>query len=154
MNSLIVIRVIALVCVGLVAGIYFGDRAGGVYARTKLRASDFIQFQQIVHVHFVKILPFLVIGSAFASLAWLFLMTPQWRGAQFWLVGTSTCGIFLAAILTRVVNVPLNKQLMTWNVDNPPVNLKEMWAPWETIHTIRTFAMMGAFVLETVALCL
>ena len=54
-----------------------------------------------------------------------------------------------AAVLTRVVNFPINDALVTWNVTSPPANIRELWAPWEHVHTIRaalsvcnTFSLM------------
>lgn len=44
-------------CAGLLAGIYFGDRAGAYYARAELGASSVVQFQQIVHVHYARFMP-------------------------------------------------------------------------------------------------
>jgi uncharacterized membrane protein len=77
----------------------------------------------------------------------------QWRGAEFWLVAASACGLMCVAAVTLVVNVPLNNQLMTWSVAAPPANVRELWAPWERVDAIRTAVTVGAFVIEAVALC-
>jgi hypothetical protein len=50
------------------------------------------------------------------------------------------------------VNVPINDQLMTWSMESPPANVRELWAPWERVHTIRTVLAIGAFILEAAAL--
>jgi uncharacterized membrane protein len=146
------IAVVAMICAGLLAGIFLGDRAGAYYARIKLSDSSFVQFQQVVHVHFVKMMPPLVLSALLTSLIWLLMVRSQWRAAEFWLVAASTAAIAVSAALTRTVNVPINEQLMTWNVADPPANVRELWALWERVHTIRTFGAMGAFVLESVAL--
>lgn len=57
-----------------------------------------------------------------------------------------------AAVLTRVVNVPINDALMTWNAASPPSNIRELWAPWEQVHSIRAALSVCAFVLEVMAL--
>jgi uncharacterized membrane protein len=154
MDVLVIVRAFAVVCTGLLAGIYLADRMGASYARAELNASSFVQYQQIVHVHFAKVLPFIVIAAVLTSIAWVFLVRAQWGGAEFWLIAIATCSIILAAVLTRTVNVPLNDQLMTWSIADPPTNLRELWTPWETINTIRTFLAMGAFVLQAIALVL
>ena len=47
-------------------------------------------------------------------------------------------------ILTRLINVPINETLMTWQVSAPPENAMQLWAPWEGSHTIRTvIAVLG-----------
>jgi uncharacterized membrane protein len=146
------IAVVAVICAGLLAGISLGDRAGATYARIELSDSSFVQFQQVVHVHFVKMMPPLVLSALLTSLIWLLMVRSQWRTAEFWLVAASTAAIAVGAVLTRTVNVPINEQLMTWSIAAPPANVRELWAPWERVHTIRTFGALGAFVLEAVAL--
>jgi uncharacterized membrane protein len=152
MNLLEIVRIVCLVCTGMLAGIYFGDRMGYTYARTKLDASSFVQCQQIIHEHFVKFMPFMAIAAVLGNLAWIFLVRAQWENVGFWLIALATCGILLTAVLTRKVNVPLNDQLMTWSIADPPPNLSELWAPWETVHTIRTFLATVAFICQAIAL--
>lgn len=60
MNLLTIVRVVAVVCAGLLAGIYFAYRTGDYYALQKVSASNFVQFQQVVHVHFARFMPPLV----------------------------------------------------------------------------------------------
>jgi len=152
MRVLRVARTIAVVCIGLLAGIYVADRATAP-ARATLNASSFVEFQQTVHVTYVKMMPPLVFGAIISAIGWLFLVRSQRRGAEFWLIASATCGIIFVAAVTRAVNVPLNNQLMTWSIAAPPANLKELWAPWEQVDAIRTAVAVGAFVLEALALC-
>jgi uncharacterized membrane protein len=56
------------------------------------------------------------------------------------------------AVLTRTINVPINDALMTWQAAAPPPNLRELWAPWEQVHTIRATLSVVAFILEMLAL--
>lgn len=152
MTALTVARVATVVSTGLFAGILLGDRAGATYARPRLTPSGFVQFQQIVHANFVRMMPVLILAAILAGLVWLLSIRRRWRGAEFWLVAAATAAVLLCAILTRAVNVPINEQLMTWSVSTPPPDLRERWAPWERVHTIRTIAAGGAFLLEAVAL--
>jgi uncharacterized membrane protein len=152
MNLLTIVRVAAVVCAGLLAGIYFAYRAGDYYALQKLSASNFVQFQQVLHMHFGRFMPPLVLTALLAALAWLVLERSQWRSAEFWLIAASVLGIVLIAAMTRAVNVPLNNQLMTWDIAAPPSNLREIWAPWDRVNTIRTFLAAVVLILEALAL--
>lgn len=152
MRALRIVRTIAVVCIGLLAGIYVADRASAP-ARATLNASSFVEYQQTVHVTYVRMMPPLVVAAILTAIGWLFLVRLQWRDAEFWLIAASICGIIFIAVLTRAVNVPLNDQLMTWSIAAPPANLKELWAPWERVDAIRTVVAVVAFVLETLALC-
>lgn len=80
------------------------------------------------------------------------ILWSQWTSAQFWLVAAATCGNLLAFVLTIAVNVPINNKLMTWNVASTPANLKELWAPWDRIHAVRTIITVGVLILEAAAL--
>ncbi len=120
MKALGLVRVVAVVSTGLFAGILLGDRLGATYARPELSASSFVQFQQIVHVHFVRMMPVLVFSSVLAGLVWVALLRSQWRAAEFWLAALATGVMVCVFALTRAVNVPINDQLMTWSITAPP----------------------------------
>jgi hypothetical protein len=95
-----------------------------------------------------------VLSALLAGLVWLAMLRSHWKSAEFWLIAASMCGIALIAVITRAVNIPLNNQLMTWSIATPPSNLREIWAPWERAHTIRTFVAVGVLILEAMALSL
>ena len=99
-------------------------------------------------------MPPLITLALLAALVWLFIVKPQWRAVEFWLIAASCLGIVLMVVVTRAVNVPLNEQLMTWNAATPPVNLRELWAPWERADAFRTVVAISVFVFEAVALTL
>ena len=145
-------RVIAILCSGLFAGILLGDRMGASFARPVLPASSFVQLQQIIHTYFARMMPVLLLTGIAAGVGWLILVRSRWNGAEFWLVALATGAIICAAIMTRAINVPINNQLMTWSIEAPPANMREIWSRWEQVHTIRTFLCVGAFALEVIAL--
>ena len=154
MDGLTLVRVAAIVCAGLLAGIYLGHRTGAHYALPRLDRSSFVQFQQVVHTHYVKFMPPLVLAALLATVIWIWLIRAQWKSPGFWLLVLSACGIAFVAAITRAVNVPLNNQLMTWDVADPPPNLAAIWAPWDSVNTIRTFVSVAVLILETTALSL
>ncbi len=152
MSILGAVRVIAILSCGLFTGFLFGDLIGTAFARPKLSAFSFIQQQQIIHVHVVKILPALTLTDIVSSLAWLILVRARWDRAEFWLVALAVGAMAFAFALTVIVNFPINDQLTTWNPAAPPDNFREIWSPWEKAHKVRTTLWMTAFALEAVAL--
>jgi uncharacterized membrane protein len=145
-------RVLALACTGLYAGIILGDRMGATYGRPVLSVSDFILFQQIQHVHFKPLLLPITIGAVVGGLIWVLSLRPRWRSNEFWFAAAGTAAMTAAAVLTRFVNFPINDALMTWHAAAPPPNVRELWAPWEQVHTIRAALSVAAFVLQVFAL--
>jgi uncharacterized membrane protein len=152
MDILTIIRVIAVICAGLLAGIFLGYRAGPQHALQKLNPSSFVQFQQVVHMHYVRFMPLLNITAMLTAIVWLVMLGSRWASVEFWLIAVATCGIVLVAALTRAVNVPLNNRLMTWNIDAPPSDLGKVWTPWNRVNTVRAFVSTGVLICEAVAL--
>ena len=152
MSFLMVARLVSVLCTGLVAGILLGDRMGASLARPKLEPSSFVQFQQIQHVRFARMMPPLIVSAILSGSIWLFLTRSGAPRSEFWLVAAATAGVLLVLGLTLTVNVPINNQLMTWSVDSPPTNVRQLWAPWEQVHTIRTILAVCAFAFEVLGL--
>ena len=125
---------------------------GASFARPALSIVDFVVFQQIQHVHFKPLLVPVTFGAVIGGLLWVWLLRASPRGAQFRFAAAGTAAMLLAAVLTRVVNFPINDALMTWDPTSPPDNVRALWAPWEHVHTIRAALSVCAFVLEVVAL--
>jgi len=142
-----IIRLIAVLGSGLLAGIYLADRAMAD-ARVSLDPSSFIAFQQTVHVTYVRMMPILLITAIVATILWLILIRQKRRTVGFWLAAASLVGLFSIVAVTASVNVPLNNELMTWNAAAPPANLMTIWAPWERIDGIRTVICIAVFFLQ------
>ena len=148
----IVAPMAALICTGLVAGIFLGHRAGVSLAMPVLSPSSFVQLQQIIHKTFVRMMPVLNIGAVLSSALWAFLLHERWRTGEFWLVSGASLVFVGIFAMTLAVNVPINKRLMTWNAAAPPPDLRTVWAPWEQVHSVRTVLAILAFAAEVIAL--
>ena len=146
-----IVSVIAVLCSGLMGRLLFGDWLGPSFARTAMSASDFIQFQQIVHVNYLRALPALSTIALVAPVVWLIILRAR-RGAQFKLVVFATIAIAIGYTITFVFNVPVNNQLEVWSADAPPPNAREIWSQWEKAHVVRTIFWCLGFFLETLAL--
>jgi len=99
-------------------------------------------------------MPPLTLAAILSGLGWLIITRAQWNTPQFWLVAVALGAMIMGAALTLRVNIPINNQLMTWSVEAPPENMREIWSRWESVHTIRTILWSGAFALEVIALSL
>ncbi len=152
MTPLIAVRVIALISTGLIAGIFLGHRAGVSRASTQLAPGSFIQLQQIIHQIFQRMMPPLVVAAVLGTLTWTVLVRADGPVIAFWLLVSATLGLLGTAILTRATNIPINRQLMTWDSNSPPREFSEVWRRWERIHSIRTILSVIALVCETLAL--
>jgi len=152
MTFLKIMGVVAVLCSGLMAGLLFGDWLGPSFARSAMSASSFIQFQQIVHINYLRTLPALSTVAIAAPIMWLIMLRRRRNIAEFKVLLTATIAIAIGYTITFVFNVPVNNQLETWNVAAPPANAREIWSQWEKAHVVRTIFWVVGFFLETVAL--
>jgi uncharacterized membrane protein len=152
MQGLSTTRVVAILSSGLMAGLLFGDWLGPSFARATMSASSFIQFQQIVHVNYLRTLPALSTIALAAPILWLIMLRARRDSPEFKLLVAVTVVIAIGYTITFVFNVPVNNQLETWNAAAPPANAREIWSQWEKAHVVRTIFWMAGFFLETVAL--
>ncbi|HMG06558.1 MAG TPA: DUF1772 domain-containing protein [Chthoniobacterales bacterium] len=153
MTVLKVVKVIPVVCGGLIAGIYL-DYSASAVARGGLSASSFVQYQQMVHVRYVWMMPVLIVTGILTCLIWLLTVKARPKTPEFWLVAAAVGGLLIIAGVTRAVNAPLNDQLMTWSVAAPPANFREVWAAWERANTMRAAVAVGVLILVSLALIL
>ena len=151
MTPLIAAQVIALISTGLIAGIFIGHRAGVSRASTRLSPGSFVQLQQIIHQVFQRMMPPLVLAAVLGTLTWTVLLGTRGPVIALWLLVPASISLLVAAGLTRAVNIPINRQLMTWSSEAPPPEFSRVWRRWELIHSIRTLLAMIAFVCQTLA---
>jgi len=154
MTLIITTSVVALLSTGLLSGILLGNRMGASIALPNLPDSSFVRFQQVVHLHYVRIMPVLQIAAILSSLALVFLLRNSVRGLGFVLLAASAVGSIVVFAITLTVNIPVNKKLMTWNAATPPENVRELWGPWDKGNTVRTILAVMVFVLEALAVSL
>jgi uncharacterized membrane protein len=152
MKRLSIIRVVAVLCSGLMAGLLFGDWLGPSFARAAMNASSFIQFQQIVHINYLRTLPALSTIAVAAPILWLIILRTRRDSAEFKILLGATVAIAVGYTITFVFNVPVNNQLETWDFAAPPADAREIWSHWEKAHVVRTIFWVTGFFLETVAL--
>jgi uncharacterized membrane protein len=139
-------RFLQLLATGLYTGILFGDRIGVSHVRTKLEPAQFVLFQQGVHSRFGILMPLLIGVSLLAGLISLALLRRYYKSPVFIFTLISTLCTLGVIVLTRLINVPINDLLMTWQVSAPPQNVAQLWAPWEGSHSIRTVIAVLGFV--------
>ena len=134
------------------AGLLFGDWLGPSFARAAMSASSFIQFQQIVHINYLRTLPALSTIALVAPVLWLIVLRADRDTAQFKILLCATIAVAIGYTITFIFNVPVNNQLETWSAAAPPPNAREIWSQWEKAHVVRTVFWTVGFVLETLAL--
>ncbi len=114
--------------------------------------SSFVQFQQIVHINYLRTLPALSTLALVAPILWLVMLRGRRDSVEFRFLLGATIAIAIGYTITFVFNVPVNDQLETWNAAAPPANAREIWSHWEKAHVVRTMFWTLGFFLAVVAL--
>jgi uncharacterized membrane protein len=140
-------RFFQILLTGLYTGLLFADRIGVSPIRPKLPAAAFVLYQQELHLRFGKLMPVLLGGSLLAGVIVLILQRRNYASKEFVFTLMATLCTMGVIVMTRLINVPINETLMTWQVAAPPENVMQLWAPWEGSHTIRTVLALLGFAL-------
>ena len=151
MTALLVVQLVALFATGLLAGIFFGDRAGNTYSRPKLPPGSFVIFQQTQNARFAKMMPVPILAALVSDALWLVLLRNRMGTPGFLLVAAGTLALFLCVVITRAVNIPINNRLATWSASSPPSDMTRIWSRWERVHTVRTALAVLSFGLVLLA---
>ena len=149
-----IISVIAILCSGLMSGLLFGDWLGPAFARARMSVSSFVEFQQIIHSQYLRVLPVLSSVALVALILWSILSREQWGTIAYGALLVATAAVVAGFSITILVNVPVNNHLEKWNPANPPPNAREIWRPWETAHVVRTSLWTTGFFLEIVSIAI
>jgi uncharacterized membrane protein len=152
MTILKVVRIVAVLSSGLMAGILLGDLLGTASAREEMSASALVELQQIIHSQYVRVLPFLVLAAIGSAGLWLVFVRARSTSAELRLVAVALGAAIAAFVITIVVNMPINEQLMTWSATAPPADVREIWVRWERAHAVTDLLWLTAFSLEVIAL--
>jgi uncharacterized membrane protein len=145
MNLLKLLRFLQLISTGLVAGVLFGDRWSASSVRANLPLDCFIQLQQGVHLNMVPLMPIMMGVAILSGIVSLWVLRRDYPSWQFRLTLLATLCLIAVLVQTRIINVPINNELMTWQASQPPRDLRQIWARWEYSHTIRTIVSLVGF---------
>ena len=138
----------ALVVLGLVVGSMFGIWRG--YDITTYSADTFID----VHQGAVRGLNTLLPALAAASLVLVLILGVMARNrpAVLGLYAATALAIIAGGIITRLLNQPINDQVMAWTIGSIPADWSSLRDRWWTWHQARLAVTLGAQLLLIAAI--
>nr|WP_295890040.1 anthrone oxygenase family protein [uncultured Devosia sp.] len=141
-------QVTALVLLGLVVGSMFGIWRG--YDITTYAPATFIE----VHQGSVRGLNVLLPALAAASLILVLILAAiaRQRPAVLGLYLATAAAIIAGGVITRLLNQPINDQVMAWTSASIPADwtaLRDRWWSW---HQVRLAVTLGAQLLLIAAI--
>jgi len=141
------VQILAVVMVGLIAGLMLGT---GIeqHSLRALTASAWVTEHQVMDSWFRVIMPPFWNATALV----LILAAVLSRGSARWLFGIAAALLILSLVVTVRVEVPMNRAIQQWDPTAPPANWAEIRDRWLAFHRLRAASGMVAFLMATVGL--
>lgn len=148
-DTIEIFQFVAVVLTSLSMGVHFGTWITEAPLRETRSGALFTEVQQGRDRVAARIMPILG-NAAILSVGVCVVLVRAVPGA-FALSLIALVLIVGDMAVTLTGNVPINKQVQSWNVAAPPLEWAELRDRWERLHTIRTLLIVSGFVLFVAA---
>jgi len=133
----------SLLFVGLTAGaayvVWFDYNPAGMSSTFYVE-----HMQHAIRVLTIPLPTIVVLGLLFTAIA---SFQARRDAAMCYSLALATGCVLAVGLITRFGNIPINKQILTWNVASPPGGWSTLAEKWWRLQTAR-------LILQTAALCL
>jgi hypothetical protein len=142
-GTLETLQFVAIVLTALSMGVHFGTWLTEAPLRETRSGELFTEVQQGRDRVAARIMPILGNAAILSVAACAFLLRAVPGAFAFSLVAL----VFIVGdmAVTLAGNVPINKQVQSWNLAKPPSDWAELRDRWERLHTIRTALIVSGF---------
>lgn len=140
-----IVQFVALLLTALSMGVHFGTWLTERPLRRTQSGALFIEVHQGRDRVAARVMP--IVGSAALIFLALGVFLVRAVPAAFAL---SLSGLVLSIgdmLVTVLVNVPINREVQSWQPDAPPAEWKRLRDRWESFHSIRTLLIVPGFAL-------
>jgi uncharacterized membrane protein len=121
-------------------------------AMTRLSVSAYVEFHQHTNRTFDPYMPIVVMGALAGGVALAAIYGVHSTSGQLAAIGAVCYALVL--IVAVSVNVPINHQIASWSIQNPPNEWATIRARWIRFHVIRTLFSLPAFATYLLAVTL
>jgi len=133
----------SLLFVGLTAGaayvVWFDYNPAG------MSSTFYVQhMQHAIHALTIPLPTIVLLGLLFTAVA---AFQARKEPTVLYLLAIATACVLIVGLITRLGNIPINNQILTWNMESPPADWSELAEKWWRFQTAR-------LILQASALCL
>jgi uncharacterized membrane protein len=137
---------VAVLTSGTVAGVLFGVARAVAPTMEQLPGSTYVRVHQLLDPHFDPFMPRVTkVTLAAAPVAAALARSPL-RRALFGAGLLATAGV---ALVSETRNVPINRDVLTWQADHPPAEWEDVRRRWLRANVARTACAVTAFACYT-----
>lgn len=135
------------------AGIFAGFLVSVLVVELSLRDFDRFVYTQFRHVELVRLDDLATVTLIPAMIGAVFLVVASARqaGPMRWLTLAAVLMFVVVLVTTLAVNLPINADQLTWDVQAPPADWASVRDRWQVAHAVRTGAAVVAFASLAVA---
>lgn len=141
------LRFAGLLLTSLLVGTMFGIWLG--FEPSGLSSGAYVEQQQAMIRALNTIMP--IAGAiCIAITVTLAFLARRDRAARRLLVSAAAC-LIVAGLVTRFANQPINRDVMTWSVRQPPLDwttLRDTWWQWHIVRTAAGVLALSLVLLE------
>jgi uncharacterized membrane protein len=118
-------------------------------AMSRLSVSAYVEFHQHTNRTFVPYMPVVVVGALAGGVALAVMYGVHSIPGQLAAAGAVCYALVL--IISLSTDVPINHQIASWSIQNPPREWAQIRARWIRFHVIRTLFSVPAFAIYLLA---
>ncbi len=146
MTNSVVVNIARFVSL-LFGGLFAGFLVAVLVIELSLRSFDASVYTQVRLVELARLddLAAATLIPALVATAFLVIFAARRRGRALWLTLTALMLLVATFATTLLVNVPINTEQLTWNVQAPPADWASVRDRWQIAHAVRTGAAVLAF---------
>jgi len=146
------IQFVAIVLAALSMAVHFGTWLTERPIRLTQSGTLFTEVHQGRDAVAARVMP--IMGNA-AILFIAFSLFLVWTDTSRLLVGLTALVLYIAnMVVTLRFNVPLNKDVQSWQHDAPPAEWARVRDRWQRFHTLRTMLIVPGFILYVASVTL
>jgi uncharacterized membrane protein len=121
-------------------------------AMSRLSVSAYVEFHQHTNHTFVPYMPIVVVGALAGGIALAVRYGIHSISGQLAVAG-AVC-YALVIMITLPTDLPINHQIESWSIQNPPREWAQIRARWIRFHILRTLFSLPAFAVYVLAIML
>jgi hypothetical protein len=137
---------LAVFVAGLYGGIGFFTFMGGNPTLITLSSRTFAEYWQSVDSYMGARMPIFGPILLLSILFGIITLLPSWQTLSFWLLVIAFLILIADLVFAFSVNIPLNKAIQSWDLNNLPANVQEIKA-----KVIQAFWVRGGFMISSFA---
>ncbi|HEV8571196.1 MAG TPA: anthrone oxygenase family protein [Actinoplanes sp.] len=152
MTNGVIVKIVRLLSL-LTGGVFAGFLVTVLVVESTLRSFDatgYIEVRQVELAHLDDLASATLIPTLIGA-AILVAFAARTRGRAFWLTLTPVLLLVVVLATSLLVNVPINHDQLTWNVQAPPADWASVRDRWQIAHAVRTVGALLAFGCLSVA---